>query len=78
MLEGYAVRAMKELERDMYHGKIDIRPCRRSANTMCSHCSYGDICLFDPTVHAYRDLLAGRLRRKEAWDRMREIVKGGE
>lgn len=78
VLEEYAVRAVKEIERDIYRGKINIHPYRRASSTACSYCPYGEICLFDPSVHDYRMLLSGRTRRKDAWDKMRDIIKGGK
>jgi ATP-dependent helicase/nuclease subunit B len=76
VLEEYASKAAKEIERDIYRGKIDINPYKRSSETACGYCPYGEICLFDSSVHSHRALLKGRGKSRLAWDRMRDIVKG--
>lgn len=76
ILHRYIRKTVKALNRDIYSGKIDIRPYKQSARTACAYCRYKEICLFEEGRNSYRVLYSGRDRKKTAWEKMRGETEG--
>lgn len=49
-LQKYTKHVIEEISKEIFAGKIDIKPFYRNKKTPCEYCEYKSICNFDPKI----------------------------
>ena len=78
ILREYVNDKMIELCEDMLSGKIKIEPCKNQKMTYCEYCDYSSICQFDTSIKDNKYKLVIKRSDDELWDKMKEVIAGGE
>ena len=47
-MQKYTKYVIKEISKEIFSGKIDIKPYYMNKKTSCEYCEYKSICNFDP------------------------------
>ena len=48
ILQKYIYQTIKEIGKEIFNGKIDLKPYYKNGKTPCEYCEYKSICTFDP------------------------------
>ena len=47
ILQDYIYKTIKDISKEIYEGKIDLKPYNKKGKTPCEYCEYKSICTFD-------------------------------
>lgn len=48
ILQDYIYKTIKDISKEIYEGKIDLKPYNKKGKTPCEYCSYKMVCGFNP------------------------------
>lgn len=50
VLQDYIYKTIKDISKEIFSGKIDLKPYYKKGKTPCSYCEYKSICGFNPKI----------------------------
>ena len=72
MLQKYIIKVIKSISKEIFSGKIDIKPYYKDSKTPCEYCKFKAICQFDKNKFCNEYNYIPKLKDDDAWEMMLE------
>lgn len=69
-LQKHIIKTIKNISKEIFSGKIDIKPYYKNKNTPCEYCEYKAICQFDKNKFCNEYKYIPNLTKEEIWEKI--------
>lgn len=71
-IQKYIIKVIKNISKEIFSGKIDIRPYYKDNKTPCEYCKFKTICQFDKDKFCNEYNYMPKIKDEDVWDMMLE------